>query len=187
MLSEIFCRIYSIFICIVYFHFLYFKIVLESKKGKFYQTLRTMTYIHQINTRTGTMTKSIDTGRVAENDMEFGKLLAQLRKEKGLLQKEVATHLNMTVATVSNYEKGVHLPDLHTLILLADFYDVSTDYLLQRTDCRTSIDTLNHQLSADYTVGDMMNTVMELDDHNTQALLDYYDLLLLRNSIKRVK
>lgn len=119
--------------------------------------------------------------------MEFGKLLAKLRKEKGLLQKEVATHLNMTVATVSNYEKGVHLPDLNTLVMLADFYDVSTDYLLQRTDYKASIDTLNHRLSADYTVGDLINTVMELDAHNTQSLLDYYELLVLRNSIKRVK
>lgn len=119
--------------------------------------------------------------------MEFGKLLAQLRKERGLLQKEVATHLNMTVATVSNYEKGVHLPDLNTLILLADFFDVSTDYLLQRTNYKASIDTLNHPLSADYTVSDLLNTVMELDAHNMQALLDYYELLMLRNSIKRVK
>ena len=119
--------------------------------------------------------------------MEFGKLLAQLRKERGLLQKEVATHLNMTVATVSNYEKGVHLPDLNTLILLADFFDVSTDYLLQRTNYKASIDTLNHPLSADYTVSDLLNTVMELDAHNMQSLLDYYELLMLRNSIKRVK
>lgn len=119
--------------------------------------------------------------------MELGKLLAQLRKERGLLQKEVATHLNMTVATVSNYEKGVHLPDLNTLILLADFFDVSTDYLLQRTNYKASIDTLNHHLSADYTVSDLLNTIVELDAHNTQALLDYYELLMLRNSIKRVK
>lgn len=119
--------------------------------------------------------------------MEFGKLLAQLRKEKGVLQKEVATHLNVTVATISNYEKGVHLPDLNTLIMLADFFDVSTDYLLQRTDYRASISTLNHQLSDNYTVSDLLNTVIELDTHNMQALLDYYDLLMLRNSIKRVK
>ena len=119
--------------------------------------------------------------------MEFGKLLSQLRKEKGILQKEVANHLNMTVATVSNYEKGVHLPDLNTLIMLADFFDVSTDYLLQRTEYRASINSLNHQLSADFTVSDLLNTVVELDDHNTQALLDYYELLMLRNSIKRVK
>lgn len=119
--------------------------------------------------------------------MEFGKILAQLRKEKGLLQKEVATHLNMTVATISNYEKGVHLPDLNTLIVLADFFDVSTDYLLQRTSYKASIDTLNHHLSADYTVSDLLNTVVELDAHNMQSLLDYYELLMIRNSIKRVK
>lgn len=119
--------------------------------------------------------------------MELGKLLAKLRKEKGVLQKEVATYLNVTVATISNYEKGVHAPDLNTLIMLADFFDVSTDYLLQRTDYRSSINTLNYLLSADYTVSDLMNTVVELDPRNVQALLDYYELLMLRNSMKRVK
>lgn len=142
--------------------------------------MREQRIYYQMNTRTGIC-------RVAENTMEFGKLLAQLRKEKGILQKEVARHLNMTVATVSNYEKGVHLPDLNTLIMLADFFDVSTDYLLQRTDYKASIDTLNHPLSADYTVSDLLNTVVELDTHNMQALLDYYELLMLRNSMKQVK
>ena len=127
------------------------------------------------------------TDPVAENNLEFGRLLAKLRKEKGVLQKEVATYLNMTVATVSNYEKGVHMPDLNTLIMLADFFDVSTDYLLQRTNYKSSISTLNRPLSGEYTVSDLMNTVVELDARNTQALLDYYELLMLRNSIKRVK
>lgn len=133
------------------------------------------------------MNTRVYTVRVAENTMEIGKLLAQLRKERGLLQKEVANHLNMTVATISNYEKGVHLPDLNTLIVLADFFDVSTDYLLQRTDYKASISTLNHQLLADYTVSDLLNTVIELDTSTMQALLDYYELLMLRNSIKRAK
>lgn len=128
-----------------------------------------------------------ETEPVSESNLEFGKLLAKLRKEKGVLQKEVATYLNMTVATVSNYEKGVHLPDLNTLSMLADFFDVSTDFLLQRTDYKASISTLNKPLSNEYTVSDLMNTVIELDSRNTQALLDYYELLQLRNSIKRVK
>ncbi|MCH5263203.1 MAG: helix-turn-helix transcriptional regulator [Lachnospiraceae bacterium] len=128
-----------------------------------------------------------ETAPVSESNLEFGKLLAKLRKEKGVLQKEVATYLNMTVATVSNYEKGVHLPDLNTLSMLADFFDVSTDFLLHRTDYKASISTLNKPLSNEYTVSDLMNTVIELDSRNTQALLDYYELLLLRNSIKRVK
>ena len=119
--------------------------------------------------------------------MEFGELLATLRKERGVLQKEVATYLNVTVATISNYEKGVHSPDLDTLILLADFFDVSTDYLLQRTNYKSSLNVLNRHLTPDYTVCDLLNTIVELDTHNTKALLDYYDLLLLRNSMKRVK
>ncbi len=119
--------------------------------------------------------------------MEFGEFLAKLRKEKGYLQKEVAAYLNVTVATISNYEKGVHTPDLTTLSKLADFYDVSTDYLLQRTRYKASISTLNKPLSADYTVSDLMNTTLELDRHNTQSLLDYYELLTLRNSVNRVK
>lgn len=127
------------------------------------------------------------TDHAPEKEMEFGKLLTQLRREKGVLQKDVANQLNVTVATISNYEKGVHLPDLNTLIMLADYFDVSTDYLLQRTDYKSSINMLNHQLSADYTISDMLNTMVELDAHNTQSLLDYCELLTLRNSINRVK
>lgn len=119
--------------------------------------------------------------------MEFGKFLAKLRKEKGILQKELAAYLNTTISTVSNYENGVHTPDLNTLIKLADFYDVSTDYLLQRTRYKANISTLNKPLSADYTVSDLMNTTLELDRHNMDALLDYCELLTLRNTIEHPK
>lgn len=109
--------------------------------------------------------------------MEFGEFLAKLRKERGYYQKEVAAYLNVTIATISNYEKGVHAPDLDTLVKLADFYDVSTDYLLQRTRYKSSIRALNKRLSADYTVSDLVNTTLQLDKRNINALLDYYELL----------
>ncbi len=117
--------------------------------------------------------------------MKFGELLAKLRKENGILQKELATYLNVTVATISNYEKGVHSPDYETLVKLADFFDVSTDYLLQRTNYRASIDTLNKRLFIDYTVSDLLNAILELDENNMVALKDYYELLLLRSSMKK--
>ena len=119
--------------------------------------------------------------------MEFGEFLAKLRKERGILQKELAAYLNMTVATISNYEKGIHTPDLNTLVKLADFYDVSTDYLLQRTRYKANINTLNKRLSADYTMSDLMNITLELDKQNTDALLDYYELLTMRNSMNHKK
>lgn len=124
---------------------------------------------------------------IPERIMRFGELLAKLRKEKGILQKELATYLNVTVATISNYEKGVHSPDYETLVKLADFFDVSTDYLLQRTDYRASINTLNKPLIIGFTASDLLNAVMELDQHNTEALIDYYKLLLLRNSVEHAK
>lgn len=123
-----------------------------------------------------------------ETKMEFGEFLAKLRKERGILQKQVAAYLNVTVATISNYEKGVHIPDINTLIKLADFYDVSTDYLLQRTRFKAKISILNKQLSPDFTftMGDLLNTTMELDHVNTNRLLDYCKLLTMNNSINHI-
>lgn len=124
---------------------------------------------------------------VPERTMKFGELLAMLRKERGILQKELATYLNVTVATISNYEKGVHAPDYETLVKLADFFDVSTDYLLQRTEYKSSISTLNQKLIVNYTVSELVNAILQLDQSSMAALLDYYELLVLRNSMNEAK
>lgn len=119
--------------------------------------------------------------------MEFGEFLAKIRRERGIYQKELAKYLNVTVATISNYEKGIHSPDIYTLVKIADYFNVSTDYLLQRTSYKLTINTLNAKLSDNYTMSDLMNTTLELDDHNMDALLDYYELLVMRNSISQSK
>lgn len=119
--------------------------------------------------------------------MELGNLLAMLRKEKGFLQKDVAAYLNLTVATISNYEKNVRMPDLETLAKLADLYDVSTDYLLQRTRCRASIRKLGRRLSPDFTVGDLINTTLRLDHSSIRFLLECFDLLRLRSRVTNMK
>ena len=119
--------------------------------------------------------------------MKFGELLASLRRERGILQKELAAYLYVTVATISNYEKGVHAPDYETLVKLADFFDVSTDYLLQRTEYKSSIQTLNQKLVVNYTVSELVNAILQLDQNSMTALIDYYELLSLRNSMNAVK
>lgn len=65
--------------------------------------------------------------------MDFGKTLQNLRIERGIFQKELAAALHLSVGTVSNYEEGVHFPDLEMLCRIADYFQVSTDYLLGRT------------------------------------------------------
>ena len=62
--------------------------------------------------------------------------LRQLRKEKNLTQIGLQMQTRIEQALISKYEKGERVPPTETLICLADFFDVSIDYLLERTDRR---------------------------------------------------
>lgn len=62
--------------------------------------------------------------------------LKLLREERNLTQKAIAEHLGIQVRTYQYYEGDGHRPDLETLAALADFYGVSIDYLVGRTDER---------------------------------------------------
>lgn len=66
--------------------------------------------------------------------MGFPHRLRELRKEKKLTQEELGSKINVTKVSVSGYENGNRNPDTETLQKLADYFNVSTDYLLGRTD-----------------------------------------------------
>lgn len=56
--------------------------------------------------------------------------LKELRKAKGLTQTQLANELGIPVNTYSNYERGDREPKLATWQKLADYFDVSVDYLI---------------------------------------------------------
>lgn len=60
----------------------------------------------------------------------FGQKLAQARKDAGYTQREIANFLNLHQGTLASYETGRTQPDIETLGKLADFYEVSTDWLI---------------------------------------------------------
>ena len=60
--------------------------------------------------------------------------LKQLRKAKNISQLKLALDLNMSQNTISRYETGEREADYKTLISIADYFNVSIDYLLERTD-----------------------------------------------------
>ena len=62
--------------------------------------------------------------------------LKEIREDKDLLQKDVAKALNIKQQQYSEYEIGKRLIPINYLSELADFYDVSIDYLLNKTDER---------------------------------------------------
>lgn len=68
---------------------------------------------------------------------DFGRLITLLRKERGLSQKNAAGELGISQALLSHYEKGIRECGLNFVVKAADFYNVSTDYLLGRTPDKT--------------------------------------------------
>jgi len=66
----------------------------------------------------------------------LGDRLRGLRQERGLTLKEVAEIFGTAISTQSAYESGTTRPTPDQLAAYADFYGVSTDYLLGRTDIR---------------------------------------------------
>ncbi len=60
--------------------------------------------------------------------------LKEIRKKKQISQLKLAMDLNMSQNSISRYETGEREADYATLIRLADYFDVSIDYLLGRTD-----------------------------------------------------
>lgn len=60
--------------------------------------------------------------------------LRYLRKKKKISQLKLALDLNMNQNSISRYETGTREADYATLIKFADYFNVSIDYLLERTD-----------------------------------------------------
>lgn len=60
--------------------------------------------------------------------------LFELRNEKKLTQRQIAKILNISQGTYNNWENGNTEPSIEQIIRLADYFDVSTDFLLGRTN-----------------------------------------------------
>lgn len=61
---------------------------------------------------------------------KFGERLKELRQEKSLTQKVLAESFDVRQSTIADWERGIMETDFQTLVKLALFFKVSTDYLL---------------------------------------------------------
>ena len=71
--------------------------------------------------------------------MEFNRIITLLRKERGITQKQAAADLGVSQALLSHYEKGIRECGLDFVVRVADYYDVSCDYLLGRSADRSGL------------------------------------------------
>ena len=64
----------------------------------------------------------------------YSERMVELRTEKGISQKAAAVDLGISQALLSHYEKGIREFNLDFLCRVAEYYNVTTDYILGRTD-----------------------------------------------------
>lgn len=66
----------------------------------------------------------------------FAERLTQLQTEKKCLKKDVASVVGLSIMGYYRYERGEREPSMSTLIALADYFNVSLDYLVGRSDVK---------------------------------------------------
>ncbi|PNV59999.1 XRE family transcriptional regulator [Clostridium sp. chh4-2] len=104
-------------------------------------------------------------------------IIRELREENELKQIQVAKILGITQQSYSNYETGAHeFPSRH-LVKLSEFYGVTTDYLLGKTEYRQYVSDLNKPLVNHTTIGDFLSLLMSLDKENRKHLISYANYL----------
>jgi len=102
--------------------------------------------------------------------MDFGERLKELREEKNLTRAALASELIVSYSTVSKYETNVRFPDKETLIKLADFFEVSVDYLLCRSNIRETAEKILNDTAKQLSVSSPQNTYRTYENLSPAAI-----------------
>lgn len=89
--------------------------------------------------------------------MNVGEIIAELRMDKDMKQEDLAAILNISRSALANWEAGNRRVDIETLVVIADYFGVSCDYLLGRTKHKYNFSLENEK--------------------NVEAIMDLYETL----------
>lgn len=107
-----------------------------------------------------------------------------LREQHGIEQKQLAHDLGVSQPTISCWENGSKQPSSKSVYKLADYFDVSTDYLLGREDAKKAPppdgDGAGLALQGRPELAALMERLSQLDDDQLRSAEDYLDFILSR-------
>ena len=107
--------------------------------------------------------------------MTIGEILRDLLVDKDLTQKQLAESLNLGISTLSNYLNNNREPDYGTLKRLADYFSVSTDYLL---DHRVNFTSSHNE-------DELLHIYRQLTDDQQELFIEQGKLFVTQNNKKR--
>jgi transcriptional regulator with XRE-family HTH domain len=116
--------------------------------------------------------------------------LKQLRNEKKLRQQDVADYLNITSSAYGFYEQEKRIPDSNTLQMLANLFEVSSDYLLGQSNIKNAnasiasdpqLSLLLQQMKNQDSLQTLLNEAQDLSDK------EIYHLVQIAKTFKTVR
>lgn len=103
--------------------------------------------------------------------------LQMLRKDAKISQQKLADAIGVSRSTIAMWESAASQPDNQLLQSLADYFDVSVDYLLGRTDEKSPGQSNSPELDMDSIEYALYGTARELDEDEKQQLLELAKLM----------
>ena len=115
----------------------------------------------------------------SENQKQMiAKTLINLREVNFLTQTDIAHHLHLSSSTISHYEKGITVPPTEIIFRLAEFCDVTTDYILGRCASKTNLnDTYALKLTNKMTIGDAVEIMTKMNDAEREHLAYFIEVI----------
>lgn len=110
--------------------------------------------------------------------------LKQLRQEKKLLQLDIAKIINKSDRAIGQYEREERDPGSKTWTILADFFNVSVDYLLGKTDIRNSGEQIDDILN-ETMIGMSKTEYEKLTDTQKKQIRDF--AIFIKNQTEEKK
>lgn len=117
----------------------------------------------------------------------FALKLKELRENLGLSQRALAGKLGVSQSTIGMWESGQREPNFKMVEELANFFDVTADYLLGRTDNKKPVTDNSSDIGFDDFTYAMHNESKELTDEDKEMLLDMARMLKKRIDERKSK
>ena len=102
--------------------------------------------------------------------------IKELRENMNVSQSKLANDLLIGQSTMSEYENGVKQPPISVLIKIADYFNVSLDYLTGRTNIKMTISTLQDKLVTESGNKMSIRDIIQLDSDEKEAIINLIKL-----------
>lgn len=112
-------------------------------------------------------------------------IIRGLREDKDLKQAEIAEIIGTTQQQYSKYENGQAELPVKALVILADYYQVSTDYLLGKVAYTPSLAELERHIKLDSKIGAALSQMIDLTPDGRNAVMEYAKLQHFKETMEQ--